>query len=93
MKVSWQVTGVRIDPWAEARRIEVEERKNADERGHTCIRTCTARHWTRAWGSCTIHVPSRSASPEKGTIAAGLDRLILSDWFTVAASRHRPASY
>jgi hypothetical protein len=34
MKVSWQVTGVRIDPWAEARRIEVEERKNADERGH-----------------------------------------------------------
>ena len=34
MKVSWQVTGVRIDAWANANRIEVEEAKKADERGH-----------------------------------------------------------
>jgi len=27
MKVSWQVTGVRKDPWANASRIEVEEDK------------------------------------------------------------------
>jgi len=33
MKVSWQVTGIRQDPWAEANRIPVEEDKAADERG------------------------------------------------------------
>ena len=33
VKVSWQVTGVRQDPWAEANRIEVEVDKNAAERG------------------------------------------------------------
>jgi hypothetical protein len=33
MKVSWQVTGVRHDPFAEANRIPVEEEKPADERG------------------------------------------------------------
>jgi hypothetical protein len=33
-KMSWQVTGVRIDAWANAHRIEVEERKKTDERGH-----------------------------------------------------------
>ena len=33
MKVSWQVTGVRQDPWAEAHRIVVEEAKPAQERG------------------------------------------------------------
>jgi len=33
MKVSWQVTGVRKDPWAEANRIQVEVDKNRDEKG------------------------------------------------------------
>ena len=33
MKVSWQVTGVRQDPYAEAHRIKVEEDKSSDERG------------------------------------------------------------
>jgi hypothetical protein len=33
MKVSWQVTGIRQDRWAEANRIPVEEWKSADERG------------------------------------------------------------
>ncbi len=33
MKVSWQVTGIRHDPYAEANRIPVEENKRADERG------------------------------------------------------------
>lgn len=33
VKVSWQVTGVRQDPWAEANRIEVEVEKSASERG------------------------------------------------------------
>jgi hypothetical protein len=34
MKVSWQVTGIRKDPWANANRIQVEEDKPAKERGH-----------------------------------------------------------
>jgi hypothetical protein len=33
VKVCWQVTGVRKDAWAEANRIQVEERKPAGERG------------------------------------------------------------
>ena len=34
MKVSWQVTGIRKDPWANAHRIEVEEEKPDKERGY-----------------------------------------------------------
>jgi hypothetical protein len=34
MKVSWQVTGVRQDAWANAHRIPVEVEKSARERGH-----------------------------------------------------------
>jgi hypothetical protein len=34
MKVSWQVTGIRKDPWANANRIQVEEEKPAKERGY-----------------------------------------------------------
>lgn len=33
VKVSWQVTGVRQDAYAEAHRIQVEEQKPAEERG------------------------------------------------------------
>lgn len=33
MKVSWQVTGIRKDPFAEAHRIPVEEEKPAAEQG------------------------------------------------------------
>jgi hypothetical protein len=32
-KVSWQITGIRQDPWANAHRIPVEEEKAGDERG------------------------------------------------------------
>jgi hypothetical protein len=34
MKVSWQVTGIRQDPWANANRVKVEEDKSENERGH-----------------------------------------------------------
>jgi hypothetical protein len=37
MKVSWQVTGIRKDPWANAHRISVEEDKPAKERGYYYI--------------------------------------------------------
>lgn len=33
VKVSWQVTGVRKDPWAVANRIPVEAQKTGDEKG------------------------------------------------------------
>jgi hypothetical protein len=34
MKVSWQVTGIRKDPWANAHWVQVEEDKPANERGY-----------------------------------------------------------
>jgi hypothetical protein len=34
MKVSWQITGIRKDPWANAHRIQVEEDKPDKERGY-----------------------------------------------------------
>jgi hypothetical protein len=34
MKVSWQVTGVRQDPLAQARPLQVEREKSAEERGY-----------------------------------------------------------
>ena len=34
MEVSWQVTGIRKDPWANAHRIQVEEDKPDKERGY-----------------------------------------------------------
>jgi hypothetical protein len=34
MKLSWQVTGIREDPRADAHRIKVEQDKLAKERGH-----------------------------------------------------------
>jgi hypothetical protein len=33
VKVSWQVTGIRQDPWADAHRLPVEEDKPGVERG------------------------------------------------------------
>ena len=34
MKVSWQVTGIRKDPWANAHRVQVVENKTIKERGY-----------------------------------------------------------
>jgi len=34
MKVSWQVTGIRKDPWANTHRVQVVENKPAKERGY-----------------------------------------------------------
>ena len=33
MKISWQVTGIRKDPYAETNRIQVEEEKPQEEQG------------------------------------------------------------
>jgi hypothetical protein len=34
MRVCWQVSGIRQDPWANANRIQVEEEKPSEERGY-----------------------------------------------------------
>jgi hypothetical protein len=34
MKVSWQVTGIRKDPWANSHRVQVEDDKPNKERGY-----------------------------------------------------------
>jgi trimeric autotransporter adhesin len=34
MRVSWQVTGVRKDPWANAKGVQVEEDTPDKERGY-----------------------------------------------------------
>jgi hypothetical protein len=34
MKVSWMITGIRKDPWAESHRIRTEEEKPIEERGY-----------------------------------------------------------
>jgi hypothetical protein len=34
MKVSWQVTGIRQDPWAKANPIKIEQDKSDEERGY-----------------------------------------------------------
>ena len=34
MKVSWQITGIRKDPWANANRVQIEQDKPANERGY-----------------------------------------------------------
>jgi hypothetical protein len=52
VKVSWQVTGVRQDPWAEQNRIVVEEDKPENERG-------TYRH-AEAYGQPTERATSHA---------------------------------
>jgi len=34
LKISWQVTGIRKDPWANEHRVIVEEDKTPKEQGH-----------------------------------------------------------
>jgi hypothetical protein len=63
LEISWQVTGVRQDPWAEAHRIPVQEDKPEIERG-------TYLH-PAAWGRSTdldvqwIHRPELMAETER----------------------------
>jgi hypothetical protein len=69
LKVSWQVTGVRHDAWAEANRIVVEEPKSKSERGKRL-------HVAKGSGHTPVHVgPSAavsSASPKLPVPTDGL---------------------
>jgi hypothetical protein len=71
MEVSWQVTGIRHDPWAEAHRIPVEEVKPPEEQGTYLHPEVYGQpeeksvEWKRLQG-IRQHEPSpASASPEK----------------------------
>ena len=44
LKVSWQVTGIRQDAYANAHRIPVEQEKPSERKDATCIRSFSARH-------------------------------------------------
>jgi len=48
VKVSWQVTGIRQDAYPNAHRIQIEEDKPAEERGHYCIRSSSVSQKKRA---------------------------------------------
>ena len=57
-KVSWQVTGIRKDPFAEKNRIPVEELKPEDERG-TYLHP---REWDQPESKGLTHRKSPAAS-------------------------------
>jgi hypothetical protein len=57
VKVSWQVTGVRHDPWAEANRIEVEVDKPEGERGRYLHPEAYGKPADLAANSRRQHVP------------------------------------
>jgi hypothetical protein len=48
-KVSWQVTGVRNDAWAQANHVPVEEEKRDEERGIISIPASLANQKTRTF--------------------------------------------
>ena len=48
LEISWQVTGIRQDAWANATRIPIEEDKPESERGFTSIPNSTASPKRRA---------------------------------------------
>jgi hypothetical protein len=62
VEVSWQVTGIRRDPFAEKHRIPVEELKPKDERG-------TYLHAT-AWGAPAAMGLDESRSPIRTELEA-----------------------
>jgi hypothetical protein len=60
-KVSWQVTGIRRDPWANAHRVQVEEDKPDKERGYYI--------YPDLYGQPAENEISRTLFPEKARIA------------------------
>ncbi|MGA3074221.1 MAG: hypothetical protein ABSG56_11065 [Bryobacteraceae bacterium] len=60
VKVSWQVTGIRQDAWANAHRIAVEAEKAKPTRVIICTPSCSTMRVSRALPKCTI--PVRSAA-------------------------------
>jgi len=67
MKISWMVTGIRQDAWANAHRIPVEEEKPAQERGYYLHPELYGQGWQRGtdWATHPETAKSRSQSPAK----------------------------
>lgn len=61
MKVSWQITGIRKDPWANAHRIEVEEDKPDKERDHYIYPELYGQPAER--GISSLHFPQEMKVP------------------------------
>lgn len=62
LKVSWQITGIRQDAWANAHRIPVEVNKRAAERGTTFIPSCTVLLRKPAFCGRAIQLKCRESS-------------------------------
>ncbi len=60
LKVSWMVTGIRQDAWANAHRIQVEEEKPLAERGHYLHPDAFGSSVSKGWVSRT---PAREKQP------------------------------
>jgi hypothetical protein len=85
VKVSWQVTGIRRDPWAVANRMVVEEDKAAEDKGHYLH--------PELWGQSAEASMHRSEAQQAQT---GEDRLrqitqLLPEGLSVPARRHLEA--
>jgi len=65
-RVSWQVTGIRHDPWAEAHRVQVEEAKPEDERGRYLHPELYGQPKDRAVGWIEPDASPQGATAEKG---------------------------
>jgi hypothetical protein len=61
MKVSWQVTGIRKDPWANANRVQVEEDKPDKERGYYTYSELYGHSTER--GISSLHFPQELKVP------------------------------
>ena len=61
MKVSWQVTGIRKDPWANVHRVQVEEDKPDKERGYYIYPDLYGQPADR--GISSLHLPKEMKVP------------------------------
>jgi hypothetical protein len=59
MKVSWQLTGIRQDAWANAHRIPVEESKSLAERGYYLHPELFGQPAERQLGAVTVATPEK----------------------------------
>jgi hypothetical protein len=85
VKVSWQVTGIRRDPWAVSNRMVVEEDKAAEDKGHYLH--------PEPWGQSAEAAMHRSEAQQAQT---GEDRLrqitqLLPEGLNARARRHLEA--
>jgi hypothetical protein len=75
IRVSWQVTGVRQDPWAVANRIAVDEEKTAEGRG----RYLHPELWGQPADS-RIHVRPRPSEPPAPEEPSAVERRLEEEW-------------